>query len=182
MKFAKESGAIVSYDLNYRDSLWKNRGGRDQANRINKKLLPFADVVFGVLDFEAKFADYDAEKFQQAAEKMQTEFPNLKIIATTLREIKSASLHNLSAAVFAGGEVFKARDYENVQVLDRVGSGDAFAAGFIFGLLSDKGAKYALECGTAHACLTMTTPGDNSIAQWAEIEKIMQGEGSNVIR
>ncbi len=182
MKFAKESGAIVSYDLNYRDSLWKNRGGRAEANRINKTLLPFADVVFGAFDFEAKFADYDAEKFQQAAEKMQTEFPNLKIIATTLREIKSASLHNLSAAVFAGGEVFKARDYENVQVLDRVGSGDAFAAGFIFGLLSDKGAKYALECGTAHACLAMTTPGDNSMAQWAEIERLMQGEGSNVIR
>ncbi len=113
---------------------------------------------------------------------MQTEFPNLKIIATTLREIKSASLHNLSAAGFAGGEVFKARDYENVQVLDRVGSGDAFAAGFIFGLLSDKGAKYALECGTAHACLAMTTPGDNSMARLAEIEKLMQGEGSNVIR
>ncbi len=182
MKFAKESGAIVSYDLNYRDSLWKNRGGRAEANRTNKTLLPFADVVFGVLDFEAKFAAFDAEKLQRAAEKMQTEFPNLKIIATTLREIKSASLHNLSAACFAGREVFKARDYENVQVLDRVGSGDAFAAGFIFGLLSDKGAKYALECGTAHACLTMTTPGDNSMAQWAEIEKLMQGKGSNVIR
>ena len=182
MKFAQVSGAIVSYDLNYRYSLWKNRGGRAEANRINKKLLPFADVVFGVLDYEPKFTNFDAEKFQQAAKKMQTEFPNRKIIATTLREIKSASLHNLSAAVFAGGEVFKARDYENVQVFDRVGSGDAFAAGFIFGLLSDKGAKYALECGTAHACLAMTTPGDNSMAQFAEIEKLMQGGGSNVIR
>jgi len=182
MKFAKESGTIVSYDLNYRDSLWKMRGGRAEANRINKTLLPFADAVFGVLDLEAKFADFDAEKFQQTAEKMQTEFPNLKIIATTLREIRSASLHNLSAACLAGGEVFKARDYENVAVLDRVGSGDAFAAGFIFGLLTDKGVKYALECGAAHACLAMTTPGDNSMAQLAEIEKLMQGEGSNVIR
>ncbi len=182
MKFAKESGAIVSYDLNYRDSLWKTRGGRAEANQINKELLPFADVVFGVLDFEAKFAEFNIEKFQRAAKKMQTEFPNLKIIATTLREIKSASLHNLSAACLAGGEVFKARDYENVQVFDRVGSGDAFAAGFIFGLLSDKGANNALECGAAHACLAMTTPGDNSMAQLAEIEKLMQGEGSNVIR
>lgn len=121
-------------------------------------------------------------KFQRAAEKMQTEFPNLKFIATTLREIKSPSLHDLSAACFAGGEIFKVRDYENVAVLDRVGSGDAFAAGFIFGLLSDKGTKYALECGTTHACLAMITPGDNSMAQLAEIENLMQGEGSNVIR
>ncbi|MBA2334150.1 MAG: hypothetical protein H0V90_04355 [Blastocatellia bacterium] len=158
------------------------RGGRAEANRINKKLLPFADVVFGVLDFEAEFAGFDAEKFQQVAEKMQTEFPNLKIIATTLREVKSASLHNLSAAVFAGGEVFKARDYENVQVFDRVGSGDAFAAGFIFDLLNGKDAKYALECGTAHACLAMTTPGDNSRAQLMEIEKLIRGDGSKVIR
>jgi 2-dehydro-3-deoxygluconokinase len=182
MKFAQESGAIVSYDLNYRDSLWKMRGGRAEANRINKTLLPFADVVFGVLDYEAKFSEFNIKKFQRAAEKMQTKFPNLKIIATTLREIKSASLHNLSAACFAGGEVFKARDNENVEVLDRVGSGDAFAAGFIFGLLMDKGANYALECGAAHACLAMTTPGDNSMAQLAEIEKLMQGEGANVIR
>ncbi|CAN5642964.1 sugar kinase [soil metagenome] len=182
MQKARKSGAIVSFDLNYRDSLWKMRGGKTEANKINKKLLPFADVVFGICDYEAKFADFNAENFRQAAEQTQMEFPNLKVIATTLREIKSAGQHNLSAAVFANGEVFKARDYLNVHVLDRVGSGDAFAAGFIFGLLSNKGIHYALECGTAHACLVMTTPGDNSMARLGEIEQLMQGADSNVVR
>lgn len=182
MQAASKNGTIVSYDLNYRDSLWKNRGGREAANKVNRELLPFADVVFGVHDFTARFRDFDVNEFQKAAEKLQTEFPNLKVIATTLREVKSASLHDLSAACFTGGEVFKARDYLNVQVFDRVGSGDAFASGLIYGLLDDKGAQYSLECGTAHAILTMTTPGDNSMARLHEVESLMRGAGSNVIR
>lgn len=182
MRAARENGTIVSYDLNYRDSLWKNRGGRAAANRVNRELLPFADIVFGVPDFTADYKNFDANGFQRAANNLQAEFPDLKMVATTLRRVKSASLHDLSAACFADGEVFKAKDYEDVQVFDRVGSGDAFAAGFIYGLLNDKGAQYSLECGTAHAVLTMTTPGDNSMARFGEIESLMRGVGSNVIR
>ncbi len=146
MRRAKKNETIVSYDLNYRDSLWKERGGKSEANRINRTLLPFADVIFGVPDFNAQFADFNQDDFRRAAEKLQTEFPNLKVIATTLREVKSASEHNLSAVCFAGGEVFKAEDYTNIQVFDRVGSGDAFASGLIYGLLIDKGLQYAIEC------------------------------------
>lgn len=182
MQAARENKTIVSYDLNYRDSLWKNRGGRPEADKINRELLPFADVVFGIPDFTSRFADFNSDDFRKAAEKLQTEFPNLKVIATTLREVTSASLHDLSAACFTGGEVFKARDYLNVQVFDRVGSGDAFASGLIYGLLEDKGEQYWLELGTAHAILTMTTPGDNSIARIDEVESLMRGAGSNVIR
>ncbi|MDQ6787469.1 MAG: sugar kinase [Acidobacteriota bacterium] len=138
MQLARKNGTIVSYDLNYRDSLWRNRGGQSEANRINRQLLPFTDVVFGIPDFAARFESFKAEDFQKAATKLKSEFPNLKVIATTLREVNSASLHNLSACCFVNGEVFKARDYLNVQVFDRVGSGDAFASGLIYGILNDK--------------------------------------------
>ncbi len=182
MQAAQKDGAFVSYDLNYRDSLWKERGGKAEANKVNRKLLPYADVVFGVPDFNAKFAEFEIGDFQRAAEKLQTEFPNLKVISTTLREVKSASEHNLSAVCFADGEVFKAKDYKNVQVFDRVGSGDAFAAGLIYGFLNGKNAQYSLECATAHACLAMTTPGDNSMAQLREIESLVKGADSGVLR
>lgn len=173
---ARENGAIVSYDLNYRDSLWKLKGGREAANRLNRKLLKNVDVAFGVFDFDSKLSNYDETAFKNAAEKMLKEFPNLKIIVSTLREVKTASRHDFSAVCFAGGEVFKARNLIDLDVLDRVGSGDAFAAGFIYGWLAEKGARYAIECGTAHAALTMTTPGDNSMTTIHEIESLMHGE------
>jgi 2-dehydro-3-deoxygluconokinase len=182
VKAARENGAIVSYDLNYRDSLWKNKGGKEAANKINRKLLPFADVVFGVPDYAPKFANFDVEAFSQASRRLQNEFPNLQVVTTTLREVKSASLHNLSAAAFSGGEVFKAKDYFDVQIFDRVGSGDAYASGFIYGLLHGENTQYALECGTAHAALSMTTPGDNSMSKLSEIEALIRGGDSNVIR
>ncbi len=179
---ARASGAIVSFDLNYRNSLWKNRGGRDQANKLNRKILPFVDVLFGVPDFNAGFADFEMENFKKAAENLQKEFPNLKVITSTLREIKSAVEHNLSAVCFAGGEVFKAADYYDIQILDRVGSGDAFASGFIYGFLSGKDMRYSIECGTAQAVLVMTTPGDNSMSTLEETESLINGGGANVIR
>lgn len=182
MKAARENGTIVSYDLNYRDSLWKNRGGKNEANKLNKKLLPFADVVFGVPEYASSIVDFDKKGFRAAARKLRDDFPNLKYIATTFREAKSAGLHNLTAACFSDGEVFKAPRFLDVQVYDRVGSGDSFAAGFIYGMLENKGAQYAVECGTAHSCLAMTTPGDNSMARLDEIEKLMSGGDSNVVR
>ncbi len=182
MKAARENGTIVSYDLNYRDSLWKNRGGKNEANKLNKKLLPFADVVFGVPEYASSIVDFDKKGFRAAARKLRDDFPNLKYIATTFREAKSAGLHNLTAACFSDGEVFKAPRFPDVQVFDRVGSGDSFASGFIYGMLENKGAQYAVECGTAHSCLAMTTPGDNSMARLDEIEKLMSGGDSNVVR
>ncbi len=179
---ARKNGAIVSYDLNYRDSLWKNKGGREAANKINRELLPFADVVFGVMDFDARLSQFDAEKFRQAAEKMLSDFADLKIVCSTLREVHSASRHDLSAVCFANGEVFKAKNYNNIDVLDRVGSGDAFDSGLIYGLLAEKDFQFAVECGTAHAVLAMTAPGDNSAATLAEVENLMRGANGNVNR
>lgn len=179
---ARKNGAVVSYDLNYRDSLWKTRGGKTEANKLNRRLLPFVDVVFGIPDLATGFADFEPEQFRRAAENLRKEFPNLQVIATTLREVKSAGLHNLSAVCYAGGEVFKAKDYTGVQVLDRVGSGDAFASGLIYGLLSERGMQYAVECGAAQAVLAMTTPGDNSMARLHEIELLVKGAAPDVNR
>ena len=182
MRKARENGAIVSYDLNYRDSLWSQRGGRDAANALNHELLPFADVVFGVENFKAGFAVYDKEIFARAAGEIVSRFPNLKVIATTLRDVKSAARHDLSAVCFAAGEVFKANDFANLEVLDRVGSGDAFAAGLIYGLLAGKGFEYAIKAGAANSALTMTTLGDGSSATMAEVEKLIYSRELNLSR
>lgn len=182
MRAARESGAIVSYDLNYRDSLWSERGGRDAANALNRELLPFADVVFGVENFKAGFSVYDEEIFKSAASEIVSRFPNLKVIATTLRDVKSASRHDLSAVCFAGDKVFKANDFTDLEVLDRVGSGDGFAAGLIYGLLAGKDFAYAIKAGVANSALTMTTPGDGSAATLAEVEKLIHSRELNISR
>lgn len=175
MRAAKKSGAIVSYDLNYRDSLWSERGGREAANRLNHELLPFADAVFGVENFNASFSGYDEAEFRRAASEITAKFPNLKVAATTLRDVKSASRHDLSAVCFAGDKVFKANDLTNIEVLDRVGSGDAFAAGLIYGLLDGRDWQFSINCALANAALTLTTLGDGSAATVSEIEKLMRG-------
>ncbi len=182
MQAARETGAIVSYDLNYRDSLWSERGGRDAANALNHELLPFADVVFGVENFKAGFAAYDEEVFSSAAGEIASRFPNLKVIATTLRDVKSASRHSLSAVCYADGKIFKASDFTELDVLDRVGSGDAFAAGLIYGLLAGKDFEYAVNAGVANSALTMTTLGDGSVASLAEVEKLVHSRELNLSR
>ena len=182
MQAAKESGTVVSYDLNYRDSLWKERGGREAANELNRNLLQFADIAFGAFDFDSKLENYSETAFRRSAEKMFTRFPNLKAVVSTLRDVHSASRHDLSAVCFYDSQIFKAREYKNLEVFDRVGSGDAFAAGFIHSLLAEKDAQYAVDCGTALAALVMTSAGDNSAATLAEVEKQMKGDGFFAVR
>lgn len=182
MQAAKDTGAVVSYDLNYRDSLWKERGGRAAANDLNRELLSFADVAFGVFDFDSKLSNYSENAFRQAAKKMLADFPNLQTVVSTLRDVHSASRHSFSAVCLYRDQIFKARAYQNIEVLDRVGSGDAFASGFIHGLLSNETAQFAVECGTALASLVMTTIGDNSTASMAEVERLMQGGNAQAIR
>lgn len=172
MRQAKENGAIVSYDLNYRDSLWSERGGPAAANVLNQQLLAYADVVFGAENFTASFSGYAEEDFRRAASEVNSKFPNLKIVATTLRDIKSASRHDLSAVCYADNEVIKANDFVDLDVIDRVGSGDAFAAGLIYGFLTGKDIQVSLNCGAANSALTLTTLGDGSAATLAEIKNL----------
>ena len=181
MESARENDVIVSYDLNYRDSLWKTRGGRETANQLNREFLPYTDVVFGVFDGDSKLSNFDEDVFREAAEKMMNDFPNIKAIISTLREVHSASLHDLSAVCFYENRIYKAKDYKNIEVYDRIGSGDAFASGFIYGFLAGKDIKYSLECGTALGALVMTTPGDNSTATLPEAESLITG-GNAIIQ
>ena len=177
MKAAQKIGAIVSYDLNYRASLWQDRGGIEAANALNHKLLEYADVVFGVENFNSDLSEYSPENFEKAATEMFKKFPNLQIAATTLRHVESAASHSLSAVCATkNGEIFKAMELENISVLDRVGSGDAFAAGFIYGLLNEKDFTSSLNYGVANSALTLTTLGDSSAATLAEIENL-SGKG-----
>ena len=178
MRIAGENGAIISYDLNYRDSLWKTRGGKESANKLNRKLLSSADVAFGAFGFDSKLSNFDGNEFRRAAEKMLAEFPNLKAVVSTLREVHSASRHDLSAVCFWNNQIYKARDYKMVEVFDRIGSGDAFASGFIYGCLAGRNLGYSIECGAAHGVLAMTTPGDNSMSTLAEVENLIGGGSS----
>ena len=179
---ARESGAIVSYDLNYRGSLWTERGGLDAANEVNRELMSHADVVFGVENFEAAFDTYNENVFREAAANVISQFPNLKLLATTLRGVRSASRHDLSAACFSDGEICKAPDLVGVEILDRVGSGDAFAAGIIYSILNGDDADTSLRRGLASAALTMATIGDGSAATLAEVNEAMAAERSGIKR
>lgn len=182
MKIAKENGAIVSYDLNYRASLWTERGGLDAANKLNHELLKYADVVFGVENFNAKLSAYSQTNFETAARNILAKFPNLQVITTTLRDVNSASSHDLSAIAHADGKTVKAHNFENIAVLDRVGSGDAFAAGLIYGLLNERDLEFSLNCGAANSALTLTTLGDGSAATLAEVEKLAQMREIKIFR
>lgn len=182
MQAARVAGTIVSYDLNYRDSLWAGRGGREAADKVNRDLLQFADVVFGVTGFDPSLSKYSEDSLRKSATKMIDEFPNLKIVATTLREISTASRHDIGGVAFADGMVAKARDLIGVDVLDRVGSGDAFAAGLIYGVLNNEAIKHSLDLGVANAAYALASVGDGSSATLKELEKLAVGSSSDVTR
>lgn len=179
---AREGDAVVSYDLNYRHSLWRSRGGREAANAVNRELLPYVDVVFGTFDFDSRLSNYSESAFRTAAEKMRADFPNLKMIVSSLRETHSASRHDLGGVCYADGEITRSKDHLNIEVLDRVGSGDAFASAFIASLLDGKDAQFAIDCASAHGALAMTTPGDVSMATMEEVFALMTGGDSTAKR
>ena len=173
MQAAREFGSIVSYDLNYRESLWSGRGGREAADRLNRRLLEFADVVFGIEGFDTSLSRYDETVFRDAARSMQGRHPNLRIIATPLRRNDGGSRRDLSGVCFADGKVCRAPNVDGIDLLDRVGSGDAFAAGFIFELLSGNGGQEAIDTAAAAAALAMTTPGDSLFSTPDEIQRLL---------
>ncbi len=182
MAAARESGAIVSYDLNYRDSLWSERGGREAANELNRKLLDHADVVFGVENFDAGFASFSEDRFRTSASEMIAAHANLKLLATTLRDVASASRHSLGGVCFAEEQVVRGKDFERVEVLDRVGSGDAFAAGLIYGILAGKPLDDAMNLATSSAALSLSSPGDGLSATLNEISSLSSSSTRTTIR
>jgi 2-dehydro-3-deoxygluconokinase len=189
METARKYGTIVSFDCNYRPSLWKASGGRQAAARVNRELLPFIDVLFGhegdflaETDSATKPPSYDAEAFGAMAAQLTDMAPGLKVIAMPVRTTPTANRNDWGAFAFSSQRVHSALPMQNLEVLDRVGSGDAFASGLIFGLLTGRDLDWALSCGLAHGALVMTTPGDNSFATFAEVAGLMAGAAAHVRR
>jgi 2-dehydro-3-deoxygluconokinase len=194
MEAAKRAGAIVSYDLNYRASLWKSAGGKAQAREVNRRLAPLVDVMLGneedftaALGFEVAGLDeqhskLDPTNFQRMIAKVVQEFPNLAVIATTLRHAKTATLNDWGAMCHYDGRFYQAPVRENLEIYDRVGGGDSFASGLIYGFLSGKDPQWSVECGAAHGALAMTTPGDTTMATLAEVLQAMKSQTARIER
>lgn len=194
IRTAKKYGTVVSYDLNYRPSMWSATGGKEKAQAVNKEIAKYVDVMIGneedftaCLGFEVEGNDEDLkslhlEGYRKMVETAARTYPNFKVVATTLRTVKTATVNDWSAIVWADGEVCKAKDYKDLEILDRVGGGDSFASGLIFGLMETGDPETAVNYGAAHGALAMTTPGDTTMASRAEVEAIMRGAGARVKR
>jgi 2-dehydro-3-deoxygluconokinase len=183
MDIARRHGTYVSYDLNYRESLWSAIGGRARAAQVNDELVRKADVVFGIQSPEAGelHDDLTPQGCEQLLRGAAQRYPNLKMIATTLRSVHSSSRNGWGAMAISGGVIVHVPQRE-IEVLDRVGAGDAFASGVIYGLLSGWPAERALKYGVAHGALAMTTPGDNSMATLCEVQSLAEGESIRIKR
>jgi len=191
---ARKHGTIVSYDLNYRPSLWKSIGGSARAQEVNRDIARHVDVMLGneedftaCLGFELEGAGeqvstIDVAAFKKMIEKAVKQYPNFKVTATTLRAVKSASRNDWGAVCCAGGRFYEAPNRENLEILDRIGGGDSFASGLIYGFLKFNDPQKAVEYGAAHGALAMTTPGDTSMASLKEVEALLQGAGARVQR
>lgn len=181
MKAAKKYGTIVSYDLNYRASLWEQRGGLKRCQAVNQALAPLVDVMIGfpvLLGIEPKIenqVNLDCQAFEGLISKAVAKFPNLKVFSSTVRQVTSASQNDWAAICWGDSTFYRSDGIPNLDILDRVGGGDSFAAGLIYGLMEKNDPKMAVEYGKAHGALAMTTPGDNSMASLGEVEALMAG-------
>ncbi|MCG3147061.1 MAG: 2-dehydro-3-deoxygluconokinase [Verrucomicrobiae bacterium] len=194
VKAAAKHGTIVSYDLNYRPSLWKSIGGQKKAREVNREIAKYVDVMIGneedftaCLGFEVKGIDHnltkiETEAFKQMIATAVSEFTNFKVAATTLRSVISATKNDWSAICWHDGKFYESRKYPGLEILDRVGGGDSFASGLIYGFLKTGDAQKAVDYGAAHGALAMTTPGDTSMATCKEVEKVMGGGSARVQR
>ena len=194
IKTAKKYGTIVSYDLNYRPSMWSAIGGQAKAQEVNKEIAKYVDVMIGneedftaCLGFQIEGQDANLKKLNvEGYKKMINEvvktYPNFKAVATTLRTVHTATVNDWSALCWADGEIHKAADYNGLEIMDRVGGGDSFASGLIYGLMTTGDAEKAVNYGAAHGALAMTTPGDTSMATKKEVEALMNGAGARVQR
>lgn len=193
MKAARKHGAIVSYDLNYRESLWKTIGGKKRAQEVNRKLAPLVDVMIGneedfsaALGFEVQGQDenvsnIEVEAFKKMIQTVVKEYP-FKVVATTLRKAKTATVNGWGAICYEDGKFYEAKYCEDLEIFDRVGGGDSFASGLIYGFLTEQGPQWAVGCGAAHGALAMTTPGDTTMVTLKEVTQVMKGTGARIAR
>lgn len=194
MAAAKKYGTIISYDLNYRPSLWKSIGGQEKAQQVNQEIARHVDVMIGneedftaCLGFEVEGVDknlseLEVDSYKKMIERVVKAYPNFQTVATTLRTVKTATVNDWGAICWHGGRFYEAEHRPNLEILDRVGGGDSFASGLIYGFMTTGDPQRAVNYGAAHGALAMTTPGDTSMATLKEIEKIMGGGSARVDR
>lgn len=194
VKTAKKYGTVVSYDLNYRPSLWNDIGGKAKAQEVNKEIAKYIDVMIGneedftaCLGLEVEGNDENLKKlnidgYKKMMAKAAELYPNFKVAASTLRTVKTATVNDWSAICWADGKVYNGLDLNGLEIYDRVGGGDSFASGLIYGLMETGDPQTAVNYGVAHGALAMTTPGDTSMATKAEVERIIGGVGARVQR
>jgi 2-dehydro-3-deoxygluconokinase len=194
MRCAHENGTIVSYDLNFRSSLWKATGGSARAVDVNREIAKYVDVMIGneedftaALGFKVEGVDehlskLDPANFQHMIKKVVKKYPNFKAVATTLRAVRSATRNDWGAVLWTDGAFHQATNREDLEIMDRVGGGDSFASGMIYGFLAGKSAQAAVEYGAAHGALAMTTPGDTSMATLKEVEALAKGGSARAQR
>ncbi|MBE6388773.1 MAG: sugar kinase [Lentisphaerae bacterium] len=194
LKKAKEYGTVTSYDLNYRPSLWKSIGGVGKAREVNKEIARYVDVMIGneedftaclgleIDGVDANLTNLQIESFKAMIQKAVSVYPNFRVVATTMRSVKSATVNDWGAIAWADGKFAEAVKRPELEIFDRVGGGDSFASGLIYGLITGEDIDFAVNCGAAHGALAMTTPGDTSMATKAEVLKLMQGAGARVDR
>jgi len=190
---ARASDTLVSYDLNYRESLWKGIGGKVKAQDVNRELVSTVDVLFGnEEDFSAAlgvaiegvsddFTHLPVSSYESLLHRVAELYPNLKLIASTLRTAHTATNNDWGAVALYEGKAIQVPQ-RSMEIMDRVGGGDSFASGLIYGLLADKGAEWAVQCGVAHGALAMTTPGDTSMATLSEVQSVMRGGSARIAR
>jgi 2-dehydro-3-deoxygluconokinase len=191
---ARRHGTIISYDLNYRASLWQSIGGPARAAEVNRELVRSVDAVIGneedfhlALGFEPaardeKLLDLDPGAYGELFERVQRAYPNLRVLGATLRAVHSASSNDWGAVCRVGDELHVATMRRGLEIYDRVGGGDSFASGLIYGLLTGLDPRQCVEYGAAHGALAMTTPGDVSMATLAEVQRLAGGGGARVSR
>jgi 2-dehydro-3-deoxygluconokinase len=194
MEAAKATSTVVSYDLNYRPSLWKAIGGKVKAQEVNRMLAPMIDVMLGneedftaALGFPVEGVDenhsaLDPENFKRMIKKVVEQFPNLKVVATTLRNAKTATCNDWGAICYCDGNFYEAIVRKDLEIYDRVGGGDSFASGLAYGFLTGQNPQWAVECGAAHGALAMTTPGDTSMASLQEVLQVMKSQAARIAR
>ncbi len=194
LKAAKKHGTVTSYDLNYRPSLWKSIGGVERAREVNREIAEYVDVMIGneedftaclgleVQGVDANLSKLDTASFRAMIDEAVKCYPNFQVVATTLRAVRSASFNDWGAIAWKDGRFAEAVNRPDLEIFDRVGGGDSFASGLIFGLMTTGDVEYAVNCGAAHGALAMTTPGDTSMATFEEVRKLMKGGGARVDR
>lgn len=190
MRAAQAAGTVVSYDLNYRASLWRDHGGTERARAVNRELIEFADVLVGSEEdypvaLEGSGPDFlnpDSDAYTSMLMDLLGSHRNLKLAAVTVRRATTASRNDWGAICCGNDHVYVAPPFENLEIFDRVGGGDSFASGFFYGLLSGTEVERAVRLGVAHGALAMTTPGDTSMVTLAEVEALVEGGGARISR